>query len=786
MISQPNPYIGPQFFQVEQAELFFGRDREAIDLTSLIIAEREVVLHAKSGAGKTSLINAKIIPELKKEDFYILPTARVRGRVPVTLKVDEIKNLYSFFTIMSWDEDKTPPNELKEQTLDQYLQKMGRNKTSDGKEPGGRRLIIFDQFEELFTYHGEREKDREEFIEQLSKILEKDISLWVLFIIRDDYLRQLDQYANYFPDKLKKRYWMNRLDIEGARAAIVNPLGVESVNPLRRKYDDTVIERLVNDLAKEKGETVEGNVKEVPGEYIEPVQLQIVCRNLWSRLGPEVRVITESDLQEFGDVDKAMEDYYEDSIKETIKGNGVKEGDLRQWFDNHLITKARTRGTVYHGREGTAGIPNEAIERLKDVYIIRVESRSGSKWIELSHDRLIDPILNSNRKWREALLKESPLADTAARWVIEKDPDFLFRGKQLEEAEKWAEEKREWLSEEQSEFLERSKEQAQYERRKKNKRKIIRRNAAIFTPLVVIGILIILYLSAAAERRVKKEYEILGRSHSIADMVIEDEVDKNIATQLALHAYLIAKKQGPVTKQVVDVTPYNRALQTVYKEDITFSKRKFDKFDEERWLKTFAFHPTGEALAYTLDNGSVDLIKKEEGFRPIRIEQSKTHSIAFSSDGSKIATAAENNLITLWDYPVSDSIPIQKYREIKLEKTGEVLSIAFNVNNRFIATGSDDGTILLLDLDKSEGIQDDFPRKHQSAVLSLAFYNSDKEKGLISLGVDGEIIFWDLDKQKKANHWKELAEELAEEREGGIHFRKSREEGKRILKELKR
>src|ERR1041385_8714204 len=70
-----NPYIGPRAFRT--GEHLYGRQREAGQLTNLIIAERVVLLHSPSGAGKTSLIRAAVIPRLVKMRFQVLPAMRV-------------------------------------------------------------------------------------------------------------------------------------------------------------------------------------------------------------------------------------------------------------------------------------------------------------------------------------------------------------------------------------------------------------------------------------------------------------------------------------------------------------------------------------------------------------------------------------------------------------------------------------------------------------------------------------------------------------------------------------
>ena len=73
-----NPYVGPRSFQ--DGETIYGRKREASKLLNLLIAERVVVLHSPSGAGKSSLLQAALLPLLREENFTVLPIMRVSGK----------------------------------------------------------------------------------------------------------------------------------------------------------------------------------------------------------------------------------------------------------------------------------------------------------------------------------------------------------------------------------------------------------------------------------------------------------------------------------------------------------------------------------------------------------------------------------------------------------------------------------------------------------------------------------------------------------------------------------
>ena len=76
MKNNKNPFIGPQAFQIEDKDRFFGRENEIYELVSLIFAHPVILLYGQSGTGKTSLLSAGVIPEIRKEEFNVLPIIR--------------------------------------------------------------------------------------------------------------------------------------------------------------------------------------------------------------------------------------------------------------------------------------------------------------------------------------------------------------------------------------------------------------------------------------------------------------------------------------------------------------------------------------------------------------------------------------------------------------------------------------------------------------------------------------------------------------------------------------
>lgn len=384
-----NPYVGPRPFERDDQDRFFGRDREANDLLSLIVANRVVVLYAQSGAGKTSLLNAQVAPLLEAEEFEVWPFARLQGPDLGDINAAEIKNIYTFYSLLSWSGEETDLSRLTGKSIRQFLAEQPQEEDEFGYTLP--RVLIFDQFEELFTAFPARWQEREAFFNQISRALTEDPLLRVVFSLREDYIAQLDPYAHLMPHNLRTRFRLERMRGDAALEAIRSPIANTN-----RKFAPGVAEQLMEDLRTVRVETMTGEITTVTGEFIEPVQLQVVCQNLWEDLPEEVAEITAVHQQTFGNVDQALSAFYERAVARALPESGMKEEELRRWFEEALITPAGTRGTVYRGSETTGDLPNTAVDILENMHIIRGEIRAGSRWYELTHDRLIEPIRQSN------------------------------------------------------------------------------------------------------------------------------------------------------------------------------------------------------------------------------------------------------------------------------------------------------------------------------------------------------------------------------------------------------
>ena len=398
MPSQPpiEPYVGPQPFRRADCQRFFGRDEPADELFSLVLASRVVILYAQSGAGKSSLVNAGLRPLLEKDGFDVLPTARVQGGLPEGKTAFQLGNPYLYFTLTSWGEQA--PDGTAEGTMNAAL--AHRTRATDRYGDPAYRLLIFDQFEELFTSFPACWAQRSRFVAELVNCVANDERLRILFVVREDHLADMLSLAEAFPVSLRSSMRLPLLGKDEAVEAIEGPLRGSGFC-----YAEGVATQLAEDLTQVRVEISPGQVVEVPGDSVEPVQLQVVCTELWRALPPGATVITSEHVSSLGDATAALAHYYDDAVRGTARQVRLDSVFVRRWISSQLITSAKTRGTAYRGVLLTAGLPNPAVDALENRHLIRAESRAGARWYELTHDRFLRPIEQANvRAMRRSLL----------------------------------------------------------------------------------------------------------------------------------------------------------------------------------------------------------------------------------------------------------------------------------------------------------------------------------------------------------------------------------------------
>jgi hypothetical protein len=404
-VGRDNPYVGPR--ALVAGERLFGRDREVADLTDLVIAERVVLLYAPSGAGKTSLLQAGLVPRLRAEGLAVRPVARVS--LPPAAAAG---NRFVASVLLGLEEDvpkdrQVPLAELSRRSLAGYLDARG-----------GDDVLVVDQLEEVLTIDPAGVAEKQAFFAELGAALRRR-DRYAVLAMREDWLAALDPYRGRVPTRLRAMFRLAPLGPAAALAAVQGPARACGV-----EFGDAAAGKLVDDLRQIRTPQPDGTVLAAPGPSVEPVQLQVACRSLWARLPGDAREIRAQDLAAIGDVDRALAAYFDDELAAAARAGAAPERLLRSWLARHLVTEAGLRSQVLRTPGATLGLDDRALAALVDAHLVRAEARRGMQWLELAHDRLVAPLRASNERWAAANV--GPALQQAELWDRQGRPDHLL------------------------------------------------------------------------------------------------------------------------------------------------------------------------------------------------------------------------------------------------------------------------------------------------------------------------------------------------------------------------
>jgi tetratricopeptide (TPR) repeat protein len=418
------PYPGLRPFESEEWSIFFGRERMVDEVVDRLAAHRLVLIHGASGAGKSSLVRAGVLPKLARQHLRhgapwltcsIRPSggplwnlarefARLEGRPDDLARVGAIVRLFN--------------------RNGATLSTIARSLDLPGGQHGDQRFcILVDQFEELFRFAKEMSRPEADlFVDLLRRQVDRrdgdppehgddappQATVHVVVTMRSEFLGECTRFEGLAEAINRSQYLVPRMDRDGLLRAIRRPALLYG-----GQVSLELAERLITDVA--------GRDDELP-------LIQHGLMFLWDEAVAAARsgqiVLDAAPLDRAGGLANLLSDYADAvmaKVAPDAAGQKTIEKLLRALTDINAEGQAIRRPQAFRDLVAVTGVSPGTLRDIVDAF--RAEGVSfltpyapaaidGGTFIDISHEALI-------RCWRR-------VADPRTGWLKQEFEDGLL------------------------------------------------------------------------------------------------------------------------------------------------------------------------------------------------------------------------------------------------------------------------------------------------------------------------------------------------------------------------
>lgn len=655
------PYPGLAAFAPEQARWFHGRDRlvgqivERIDTT--LDTGRPIMVVAPSGAGKSSLLRAGVLPRISTGSLpvagstqwphlWLTPTAHPVDALAAGLAAVVDVPVESIRTMVD-----TNPDDVITLLHDRLP---------------GRLIVVVDQFEELFTLCPEP-RDQNTFVDLLGLLATRThdrapVAL-VLCGLRSDFYTPCAAFPVLQDGLQYNQIFVGPMSSDELRDAILSPADDAGL-----RVEPGLVDLLLRDLAP--GSSRDGVAGYTPGRL--PL-LAYALRITWQHR--DGAVLTVAGYHESGGIQEAISrnadrvhDELDPSVRDAVRPvllRLVRVGDSDDGFDD-----TRRRATPSELALATTDSAAEAVvAAFTQARLFTVEQDT----VEITHEALLHawPRL---REWirddRAGNRLRQHLEDTADAWKRDRhDNGQLWRGSRLATATAWVSTHPSQLSKAGHAFLAASG-------RARRRTRLVRRTA--------ITLLMALTIAASGAAAVAAQQRNLAVEREIT---AEADALRTSNTQATARLDVLAYRRNPTddlrTRLITDAAMPLSTVLTGHTASVN----------------AVALTRNGQMLASAGDDGTIRLWSTADPAHPIGppiVVSARVNTVTFSPDGKILVGGSGDGTIRLWD--VSDVHHPKQLTSLSMGSDDIVWSVAFSPDGKTLAGGDDDGMVQLWDV----------------------------------------------------------------------------------------
>ncbi|MCC5609670.1 caspase family protein [Nostoc sp. CHAB 5834] len=713
--NEENPYRGLYPFESEQAQYFCGREEAVRTLISRLAESRFLAVIGYSGSGKSSLVKAGLLPQLKGD------------RIPGS----------SQWAIASLTPGEHPLGQL----VDILARQQQQNKPH---------LLFIDQFEEIFTLCQDDE-ERKAFIRLVAQeVKNSEVETRIILTIRGDFLNRCADYLEM----------ISLINSIPPTSFIVTPMSFIE------------LEEAIEKPAKLHGVTFErGLVSQISADVVNrpgalPI-LQYALKELWRVCIEEPEspepLLTRQGYEEIGGVKGALDK------RATILYQSLTTVD--QAFARCLFMELVQLGEAGEVTRRRASwdrleVVADSPQQLQRVVGLLAGSQqrliiTDEKMVEVAHEALLSEwkLLNT---WiaenLENIRLSRSLEEDCQEWLqrFNKSDDALLTGANLAVISEWMNKTQPRLTPLESEFLHKSLERRDREIQAKLEQERQLREAAEARAKAEGEKVKQEKAKVKAERQRTQAVAVLAViSIALAGFWVKSEKDNAEAVKIGEVKTWIKVSQTllDADKQLEALMASVQALQALKKVDgkhteqlkqlqsIIYKVREHNRLEaQQSKVWGVSFSPDGKKIASASSDNKIRLWSSQGeplDSKPDIPDQKAIvpyGSIRFSHDGKLLASGGADKIVNLWKI---EGKKIKLFRNFA-DDEDVVSDVAFSSKNNFLAYSTFNGTIIIREIDKPIPKKRNLSNKAGYRIYSLDF-NPNKDSIIFYSGNDSNV-----------------------------------------------